>query len=181
MKSNPPQAVAAMEFGEAVSGKPNGQMVEVLQALRPSGGFAKRCITSHSSRYARARRTLAVESHEAAVAVLCLPNSEDMTVPLKPYERERGVLSAGTALQVWALFRVCGVVAVRDALMTSDVERARVATDLKFETKRRSVEEFRKNNDYSVLLEAGLGIRDRFVVRELGCVLRQRPITSYHS
>ena len=157
---NPPQAVAAMEFGAAVSGTPNGQLVDVLRALRKSGGFAKRCITSHSSRYNRARRALVVESHEAAVAMLCLPDPDEMTVKLKPYERERGILSAGTALQVWALFRVCGVVAVRGALETFDTERARLATESQFETKRKSIEKFRKSNDLSELIEAGLGIRD---------------------
>ena len=83
--------------------------------------------------------------HLQAVQALCTPASaERVTVTVQPFERARQAISAVTAFQVWALFRVCGVVALREALPIRSVETAANAAREQLETARPTIASFRE-------------------------------------
>ena len=71
-------------------------------------------------------------------------DAQAVTVEVRPWERDRGVLSASSAQLLWALFRVCGVVAVSGALSDDEaIERLRVATARHFATQHVALEAYR--------------------------------------
>ncbi len=104
-----------------------------LRLLGGVAGFEGKCAAGKRSRYGRARRALALlatgAGHAAAVSALCTPSAAALTVEPRAWEARRGVLSAQTTLEVLALFRVCGVVAVSDAVGAAAVDRMRAAVD----------------------------------------------------
>ena len=91
------------------------------------------------SRYGRARRAVElsrVGEHMDAVRLLCRPEPSELTVRPAQWEAARGALSARRAFELWALFRVCGVAALADALPVAAVERVGEATKALLEEKR---------------------------------------------
>ena len=149
------EANVAIALGVALGEEPEAAGQEhTAAALRratgcpPDGGddcAEAACAAWHgggaaAERHVAARRALATlhathgggtaaERHRRAAAQLCTPASvERVTVELRPYERQRQVLGAVSAYQAWALFRVCGVVALGGAVGLNAVERARNAT-----------------------------------------------------
>ena len=137
------EAVAAFDLAHALAGGDGPEdesrrgAIEMLHhAAGCSAGVsadrchAERCAAAVGSQHSRARRALALPNHDDAVAELCgTGEPARVTVALPEWERRRGVLSARTALLVWATFRVCGVVAVEAVLDTAAVERVREASD----------------------------------------------------
>mmetsp|Transcript_22653 Transcript_22653/g.37432 ORF Transcript_22653/g.37432 Transcript_22653/m.37432 type:complete len:645 (-) Transcript_22653:105-2039(-) len=114
------------------------------------GGAAAR------SRYSTARRVLAQsrdtnkgtshERHKEAVQQLCVPaEKERVTVVLRSYERERQVLGAVSAYQAWALFRYCGVVALRGVLNSRDVDRALNASQAQIQKELPTIMRYRED------------------------------------
>ena len=149
------EAEAAIALGVALGEEPEAAGQEhTAAALRRAAGCAPvggddcaeaACAAWHgggaaAERHVAARRALATlhttqgggtaaARHRRAAAQLCAPASvERVTVELRPYERQRQVLGAVSAYQAWALFRVCGVVALGGAVGVHAVERARNAT-----------------------------------------------------
>lgn len=150
------EAEAAIALGVALGEEPEAAGQEhTATALRRAascapGGDGEDCAEAAcaawhgggaaAERHVAARRALATlhgtkgggtaaARHRRAAAQLCAPASvERVTVELRPYERQRQVLGAVSAYQAWALFRVCGVVALGGAVGVHAVERARNAT-----------------------------------------------------
>jgi len=147
--------VAALELSQALSGADMPpQRDQAIAQLRlaancKQGGlecFARHCDAAPSSLRARARAALAERDHATAAAQMCGSGSDAqaVTVVVRPWERGRGVLSASSAQLLWALFRVCGVVAVSGALSDDEaIDRLRVATARHFATQHVALEAYR--------------------------------------
>ena len=132
--------MAALELSQALSGADMpAQRDQAIAQLRLAANckqsgpacFAQHCNAAPGSPRARARAALAEREHATAAAQMCGAGSDAqaVTVEVRPWERDRGVLSASSAQLLWALFRVCGVVAVSGALSDeAAIERLRVAT-----------------------------------------------------
>ena len=141
------EAVCAHELagsltgGGAVSGQAQ-QALEMLHAMSACATsdslercFERRCGGSRAWQLAHARSALRKQrTHGNDVAVRQLCQSErgavaSVTVQLPVLERQRGALSAASALILWSIFRVCGVVAIPAALSVPPVDRVRLASD----------------------------------------------------
>ena len=72
-----------------------------------------------------------------------------MTVRPKAWERERQALSAHSAFTIWALFRVCGVVAVTDVLEGEAVERVSDGANAYMIERQADIDALRAANDAS--------------------------------
>jgi ectoine hydroxylase-related dioxygenase (phytanoyl-CoA dioxygenase family) len=96
--------------------------------------------------------------HLAAVELLCTPASrERLTVELRAHEVERQALSAASALQIWALFRVCGVVAIGGVFGARAVESARNATLRRLEEEQPAIERYRSERQQQQQQQQGQG------------------------
>jgi len=100
--------------------------------------FQKQCIQPRGKRYANSRRAMQQQQSSKAASSLSITQTlctrgTGVTVRPSPYEQARGVLSAATVYEVFALFRFCGVVAVGDLIDRREVEVVRVGVLKAFE------------------------------------------------
>eukprot|EP00554_Chaetoceros_debilis_P001243 CAMPEP_0194096602 /NCGR_PEP_ID=MMETSP0149-20130528/57426_1 /TAXON_ID=122233 /ORGANISM="Chaetoceros debilis, Strain MM31A-1" /LENGTH=608 /DNA_ID=CAMNT_0038782581 /DNA_START=36 /DNA_END=1862 /DNA_ORIENTATION=+ len=99
--------------------------------------FQKRCVEPRGQRYATSRRAMQQPSDSSTPSLsltqtLCTKEM-GVTVQPHPYEQARGVLSAATVYEIFALFRFCGVVAVEDLIKPNEVEVVKVGVLKAFE------------------------------------------------
>jgi len=95
--------------------------------------FQSMCVAPRGERYARARTALTSTLPSLTVTQALCRTDTGVTVRPLPYELDRGVLSAATVYEIFALFRFCGVVAVDGALDQGAVEHVREAVEQVFD------------------------------------------------
>ena len=158
------EAVAALELSSALGGEQSipPELFGAFREMYSSEGdacasasssatecFEKACDAGRASRYGRARLALADSDHFSAVDLLCVLDATEMTVRPKAWERERQALSAHSAFTIWALFRVCGVVAVTDVLEGEAVERVSDGANAYMIERQADIDALRAANDAS--------------------------------
>ena len=175
------ESICAYDLVASVAGDPtfrssiSNRQKGAIQVLGGTAGFERRCTAGKMSRYGRARRALGLLAkggkHDAAVAALCKPDATELTVTMRTWEMRRGVLSAATTYELWALFRVCGVVALRDAIEAPVVQRVRAAIEVSLAEAMPTIEAYREQQEqqqarstgggFAILQSETLASRDR--------------------
>ena len=140
---------AAAGCGESPPADPKAQLLACAEAA-----CAEWVGSATRERFSAARIAVALSQEESddshrrhlrAVERLCAPATpERVTVHLRPFEHSRQALSAVSAYQAWAIFRVCGVVAMADALGQHVVERTRETIRRKLDDSMPAIERYRE-------------------------------------